>query len=265
MKRYRYSYRSAIHFTQPVARHVFKLRCLPVGNACQTCVSESLRIYPEPGLVYDLDYFGNRIQYGLILDEHDFFEFTSSGELALSDYFIPEFRRAHPMFAFESKLTGMSASLTDFAHSLGKPLAKGAKAYTIHRKAIQIADAVHSHFKYSPGSTSNETSAAEAFEKAEGVCQDYTHVFIAVCRKLGIKARYVNGFMPGIGYTHAWAEVYDGAGWIGVDPTNNNIIECGYIKIAHGRDASDCPVNRGVYTGVSGQNTEVCVFTEEST
>ena len=67
----------------------------------------------------------------------------------------------------------------------------------------------------------------------------------------------------GEGATHAWVEVYDGEAWCGLDPTNRQIIEYGYLKIAHGRDAADCPVNRGVFRGVAQQQTEVCVRVHE--
>lgn len=77
-------------------------------------------------------------------------------------------------------------------------------------------------------------------------------------------ARYVNGFMQGIGLTHAWVEVHDGKAWHGIDPTNNRLIEYGYVKLSHGRDALDCPVNRGVFTGMASQQVEIRVIVEET-
>lgn len=257
MKRYRYNYQSIIRLDAPVVRHYFKLRCLPCENACQRIVSERLQLHPAVCLRQDTDTFGNRIQYGHTLEEHDSFVFTSSGEVELSPYRIPE-KEAAAMFRLESLFTVPSAEMTAFSHSLHLP-------GSIEQKAILIAEAVYRRMDYRPGSTGNDTHAAQAFARAQGVCQDYTHIFISLCRLNGIPARYANGFMTGIGFTHAWAEVYDGECWIGIDPTNNNRIEYGYTKIAHGRDAADCPVNRGVFIGGAGQYSEVRVLTEENT
>lgn len=116
---------------------------------------------------------------------------------------------------------------------------------------------------YSPGSTQIDTTAIEVFQQRKGVCQDYAHILIAMCRACGIPARYVNGFMQGVGVTHAWVEVLVNGEWRGIDPTNNRLIEYGYIKLAHGRDAMDCRVNRGVFTGNATEQTEIRVIVEE--
>ncbi len=257
MKRYRYNYQSIIHFNATVVRHFFKLRCLPCENACQKIGREKLYLHPAVSLCHDTDFFGNRTQYGHTLEEHDSFVFTSSGVVELMPYCIPE-STVPPIFRIGSHFTAPSREIIAFSRSL--PLAGCSDA---REKALRIAGALHHHMAYTPGSTDNSTTAAQAFQRAQGVCQDYAHIFIALCHLNGIPARYANGFMQGIGFTHAWAEVYHDGRWIGVDPTNNNLIEYGYIKIAHGRDAADCPVNRGVYIGGSGQYSEIRVITEE--
>lgn len=259
MKRFRYYYQSIIRFDAPIARHYFKLRCLPCENACQKIVGEELQLHPAVSLQHGTDAFGNRVQYGHTLEEHDSFVFTSSGEVELTPYRLPE-KEVAPIFRLESHLTVPSAGLIAFSRQLHLP-----DSGDDVEKALHIAAAVYSHMEYRPGATGNDTDAAQAFARAQGVCQDYTHIFIALCRLNGIPARYANGFMPGIGFTHAWAEVHDGECWRGIDPTNNNRIECGYIKIAHGRDATDCPVNRGVFTGGGNQSSEIRILTEENT
>ena len=103
----------------------------------------------------------------------------------------------------------------------------------------------------------------EVYRLKKGVCQDYAHLMIAICRINGIATRYVCGFMEGTGETHAWVEIHDGYSWIGFDPTNNCRISYGYVKIAHGRDAFDGPVNRGVYIGNALQQTQINVTLKE--
>ena len=129
--------------------------------------------------------------------------------------------------------------------------------------ALRLSEKIHGYMCYAPGTTQINTTAMEAFQQQKGVCQDYAHILIALCRACGIPARYVNGFMQGTGVTHAWVEVLVNNEWRGIDPTNNQLIEYGYIKLAHGRDALDCRVNRGVYTGHPTEQTEIRVIVEE--
>lgn len=123
-----------------------------------------------------------------------------------------------------------------------------------------LAHAVHDYLTYDPGSTGSDTVAAEAFLLARGVCQDYTHVFIACCRYLGVPARYVSGYVhsgtPGYGgqqASHAWAEAWWEGRWWSFDLVNRCRAGAGHLKLAAGMDYHDaCPV-RGVRRGGGGE------------
>jgi len=86
---------------------------------------------------------------------------------------------------------------------------------------------------------------------------------IAFCRANKLPARYVNGFLEGVGQTHAWVEVFDGYSWQGLDPTHDRTRLQGYVKIAHGRDSADCPVSRGMFSGNADQQTLINVTLQE--
>ena len=116
---------------------------------------------------------------------------------------------------------------------------------------------------YQPGSTDVFTTAAKAFELGQGVCQDYAHITLALLREAGIPARYVCGLLSGEGATHAWVEWFDSGVWLALDPTHDRAVEYGCIKIAHGRDSADCPVNRGIFTGRVQQRNSVSIKVEE--
>ena len=60
-------------------------------------------------------------------------------------------------------------------------------------------------------------------------------------------------------------EIFNGQHWTGVDPTYNQRIDYGYVKLAHGRDAADCPVNRGCYRNAAIEENEIIVTLEELT
>lgn len=120
---------------------------------------------------------------------------------------------------------------------------------------------VHQLIKYTKGATTVHTTANEILQSQEGVCQDYAHLFIAVCRHNGIPARYVSGYiypndeLLGALQMHAWAEVFvPDLGWIGLDPTNNVFTNDNFIKVSHGTDYNDCSPIKGILN-TFGQNT----------
>jgi transglutaminase-like putative cysteine protease len=122
----------------------------------------------------------------------------------------------------------------------------------LHEIMLAVAEAV----AYSPGDTHVHTTGGEALEQGSGVCQDQTHVFCAVCRALGLPARYVSGYLThGLGReahaaSHAWAEAFvDSLGWVGFDPTNRACPDESYIRTAVGLDYAEASPVRGVRAG----------------
>ena len=117
---------------------------------------------------------------------------------------------------------------------------------------------IHIYFKTDV--THIGTLLDEIIENRHGVCQDFSHLFIAISRKNGIPARYVSGYLhQGDGFfgdsqMHAWVEAFvPNVGWIGYDPTNNLLANHNHIKVCHGKDYNDCaPIKGIVYT--SGRN-----------
>ena len=67
----------------------------------------------------------------------------------------------------------------------------------------------------------------------------------------------------GEGATHAWIEVSDGKSWIPMDPTHNRMVDDTYIAISRGRDARDCTINQGVFTGGGSQKQEIRVVVND--
>ena len=119
-----------------------------------------------------------------------------------------------------------------------------------------IMELLAERFTYLPGSTHAATTAEEAAQCLQGVCQDEAHIMLSLLRLQGIPCRYVMGYMLGEGSTHAWVEVYRDGFWVGYDPTNHRMVNDEYICIGAGRDANDCPVNRGVFCGNALQQTQ---------
>jgi transglutaminase-like putative cysteine protease len=113
--------------------------------------------------------------------------------------------------------------------------------------------------RYRHDVTTVRTTAAEALAVGAGVCQDYAHVMLALCRLCGLPARYVSGHLVGEGGSHAWVEVLlpspgDRSSLVAVafDPTNDRAAGPGYLTVAVGRDYADVAPTHGSYCGAPG-------------
>ena len=122
------------------------------------------------------------------------------------------------------------------------------------------ADVTHSH-----------TDAIHAFALRAGVCQDYSHIFVAAARSLGIPARYVSGhLLRGDGLIvqpagHAWVEaLIPDLGWVGFDPTNGISVTEFYLRVAVGLDYLDAAPVRGARRGGGAETLVVTVKTQDS-
>lgn len=233
------------------------IRCQPASNDFQQSVEQHLIMSPIFHMQKSADAFGNRIAYGGTRDMHDSLTYISTGIVRCGKYAIRS-EDIRPYYKIPTVLTAPSVEMEDIL-----PVPSG----SIETQAMEICHRVHETVTYMPFTTDVRTTAAEALRQATGVCQDMAHIMIALCRMQGISARYVNGFLLGTGATHAWVEVActdaHRTTWIGIDPTHDSLIDYGYIKLSHGRDADDCPVNRGTYLGNVTQQTLISVTVKE--
>jgi transglutaminase-like putative cysteine protease len=129
-----------------------------------------------------------------------------------------------------------------------------------------ISDWLHHNLEYRFGSGRPDISAAQVIDRGYGVCRDFAHCTIALCRALNLPARYVTGHLPDIGHIdpgspmdfHAYSEVYLGGRWHVFDARYNEP-RIGRIKIAHGLDAVDCAFAT-VYGAARLTNFEVWAY-----
>jgi transglutaminase-like putative cysteine protease len=112
-----------------------------------------------------------------------------------------------------------------------------------------IVDYVHNRLSFGYGYARPTRTAAQAHEERVGVCRDFAHLTIALCRCMNIPARYVNGFLGDIGVPadpapmdfSAWTEVWLDGRWYTFDARHNKP-RIGRVVIARGRDATDVPL-----------------------
>jgi transglutaminase-like putative cysteine protease len=109
-----------------------------------------------------------------------------------------------------------------------------------------VCDFVHDHLSFAYGSSSPVTTALDAYRAGTGVCRDYAHLAISLCRALNIPSRYAFGYLPELSAVPsgvpmdfcAWMEVFLGGRWWTFDPRNNRP-RAGRVLIGRGRDAVD--------------------------
>ena len=111
-----------------------------------------------------------------------------------------------------------------------------------YRRVQAICDWTYQHLAYVSGSTDSETTARDVLVQRQGVCRDFAHLAISLCRGLGIPARYVSGYAIDLEPPdfHGFFEAYLGERWYLFDATRLARVE-GLIRIATGVDASEVP------------------------
>lgn len=263
MRELHFEYFMEFKFEEPVTNHRFSLKCVPRSNSRQKIEDINVVIQPREHVSESEDAFGNYVLYGDIQQSHRVFSVTVSGNAAtgLSDGETEKAPWNVGKFKIQSSYTKPSEELKEYFKSF--VFCHAAETEFTHLdKAVCMMQRLYQDFRYVQGVTDIHTTAAEAFAQREGVCQDYTHVLLCLCRMAGIPARYVVGMLSGEGYSHAWVEVYFEGKWYGLDPTNGVIVGENHIKISSGRDYNDCLVNQGLFLG-GGTQTQIIRVTVE--
>ena len=129
----------------------------------------------------------------------------------------------------------------------------------------QVAEHIRGRFEYASHVTDATSPIDHLLTRGKGVCQDFTHLMIAVLRSFGVPARYVSGYIHRENkesQSHAWCEVWlPDVGWTGFDPTNGCPVNGHFVKTATGRDFTDVPPNKGTYRGAGDERIKVRVAT----
>lgn len=251
MRKLKFHYEMQLKFSGDVIRHSFALRCLPKETCTQHILQLAYTISPHAAVSTGSDAFGNILCSGFLEQPHDHFSFTVDGVALTNSENIDSGSLQHLFYypTAQTTLTQGAAPYLALAQEMHDPL----------QKALAMSSKLYRSFTYKPNTTTTQTTAQQALDQGTGVCQDYTHIMLALCRLCHIPARYVAGFMTGEGATHAWLEIFAGGQWLGIDPTNNRIVDDQYIKLSEGRDASDCIIDKGVFFGNVSQSQSVLV------
>ncbi|MFT3969290.1 MAG: transglutaminase family protein [Micropruina sp.] len=252
-------------YREPVLGSYNEVRMTPRTSREQWVLSSRIDIQPSPWVLGYRDYWGTKVTSFEIRERHSRLGVTSTATVEVTRSAEPspgasweELRDPR----LEDRLVEMltltehidpGTELSEFAAAVAR---EASPAETVAAVVATIRDRV----RYVPGATHVQTRARDVWAAAAGVCQDMVHVALGALRSVGIPARYVSGYLmpaanpvPGEARkaeSHAWLQYWDGA-WVGLDPTNDSAPGEFHVEVGIGRDYSDVPPLRGIYSGAA--------------
>ena len=268
-------------YDEPVRESVMEVWMQPQRSARQRLVSFALDVDPPAKVFSYADNFGNAVYHFDVPQPHDRLTITARSAVdTQAPQDLPEaldrgeWDRLRSEFVRGDKYDFLqphgyardSAALHAFTAEVGIDKLRHTDPLTAMR---ELNLAIYEAFDYETGVTRADSPIDHVLGTRKGVCQDFAHVMIAVCRSWGIPARYVSGYLftnrsggdrSDPDASHAWVEVFlPSLRWVGFDPTNK--IEAGerHVVCAVGRDYSDVPPSRGVFKGVAESQLAVGV------
>jgi transglutaminase-like putative cysteine protease len=258
-------------YDRPVRESVVELRMQPRRTSGQGLVSFELEVEPQGQIFSYADSWGNAVHHFDVPRSHDRLDIIARS--IVETYAQPEPLPASPMDDWARLASDeVRADCWDFLALHGFAIQTPALRAFIDERGLDklrrsdpmtavmaLSGAVFDAFDYEAGVTEPESPIDHALVEGRGVCQDFAHIMIAICRLWGVPARYVSGYLftdrethdrSTSDATHAWVEAFlPSCGWIGIDPTNNVLARERHLAVAVGRDYSDVPPSRGVFKG----------------
>jgi len=246
---------------------IFNIHAL--NTASQTVIEENLNVEPDIDVEVFTSHDGSSKFSRLKVLEPSKFSISYSAVVDMQYSIIDESNAAKlvPVVELDSYIASflypsrycqsdklMKFSYKEFGH------------YTsIYDKVLAITEWIFTNIEYTSGSTNSQTSAIDTITERVGVCRDFAHLGIALCRALSIPARYFTGYAYQLNPPdfHACFEAYIDGNWIIFDSTNLAPLN-GLVKIANGRDAADAAV-ASIFGNAYGTSVNVdCQIMEEN-
>ena len=282
-----YIYDGAISLCHNVAR------LIPRTTPSQTCKKTNVEILPEPDVLSEYeDFFGNKVLYFAIQQEHKKLKVTVSSNIVkqgvrkLETELLqqiswedvkaqlheptPEMLDAK-QYIPDTLMTAVSPLIFEYA----------SQSYTAGNSmfdaTLDLMQRIFRDFEFKPGFTTISTPVEEVMKTKKGVCQDFAHLAIACVRSMGLPARYVSGYIEtiapegkeklvGADASHAWFAIFiPKIGWIDFDPTNNVIPSDRHISIGWGRDYADITPLKGIVLSSGKHELSVSVDVRRTT
>lgn len=266
-------------YSASITESMMELYMQPRSDGFQNCLSFTLTVEPPAKVTSYRDYTGNILHHFDIPQSHDQLLILAEALVEITPSFELEHLRSGGSW---EALDAISRTSQFYEYLLPGEFTQPTPELEALRQELNIArrenpfstlwfltEAVYNAFEYVPNSTNVDSPIDHSLETRQGVCQDFTHIMLALGRGLGIPCRYVSGYLyyqrsahdrSAEDASHAWVEAYlPNAGWVGFDPTNQLICNERHIRVAVGRDYGDVPPTRGVFRGKATSDLAVKV------
>jgi transglutaminase-like putative cysteine protease len=270
--RFSLTHRTAYTYASPVHESFNEVRLQPVSGETQTCLDFDLSIDPPATVITFRDYYGNVVHDFGVPYMHDHLAIEATSDvITFADADVPltgprgDQPDTSPPLAHLSKDPLIADEYAEFlgpstyvaldpdSGDLTRALLTATPDATTLAFLQHAATYIREHFTYQLGTTNVHSTVADVIAGRSGVCQDFAHLLLSLCRHAGLPARYVSGYLGDVtqsGASHAWAEAFvPPYGWVGIDATLGAPCTGRHVKVAVGRDYADVAVVRGTYRG----------------
>ncbi len=252
-------------YREPVLGSYNEVRMTPRTSREQWVLSSRIDIQPSPWVLAYRDYWGTKVTSFEIRERHSRLGVTSTATVEVTRAAEPGPGASWEELADPGLEDRMVEMLTLSEHIDPGPELCGfaagvARAASPAETVAAVVATIRDRVQYMTGVTHVRTRARDVWDARAGVCQDMVHVAIGALRSVGIPARYVSGYLmpakdPVSGQarkaeSHAWLQYWDGA-WVGLDPTNDSAPGEFHVEVGVGRDYTDVPPLRGIYSGAA--------------
>ena len=266
-------HRTGYRYDDTVAASYNEARMSPLTTPLQVTMDARMEVTPVTWSYTYWDYWGTQVTAFEALVPHTGLTVVSSSTVELypgpepdagAGWDVvrrPEVRDAQHEFLVQTPCTDPVDEVSELAREVAADLPPSLAARA-------VCERLHSMVEYVPGATSVHSNAVDAWERRQGVCQDFAHLTLGALRSLGIPARYVSGYLhprPDAelgetveGQSHAWVEWWAGD-WVPFDSTHVSPVAEDHVLVARGRDYTDVTPLKGVYAGTSASELFVSV------
>jgi transglutaminase-like putative cysteine protease len=262
-----YAYQSAVTASYNEAR------LTPRSNSRQNVILNRVETIPATRSYRYIDYWGTAVTAFDLHAPHTDLTVTSSSvveteqpEPPVTDVGWSELQSEAVIDRFDELLR--PTGHTPASRKVASVARKIAKSHQPTEAVVAAAQWVRGELEYLPGTTSVHSSGLDALTEGKGVCQDFVHLSLMLLRAMGIPAHYVSGYLhpkrkavigdTENGRSHAWIQAWTG-GWWSYDPTNETEISEQYVSVGAGRDYTDVPPLKGIYSGRGATDLDVVV------
>ena len=258
---FRIRHRTTLDYSDAVGPSYNEVRLRPRDGGTQRLAAFSLVTTPPSLPRPRNDYYGNVAHRVDVEELHDRLDIVAEATVTVRVTtmqapvsWAPETLAVDPRLEFV--LPSPRVPLGGAATALWRDWSGGDRSWDA---LFQCAVRMRSEFGYVTGVTTVDTSIDEFLVARSGVCQDFTHLFLAMSRSAGWPARYVSGYLgpppdqtTARGASHAWVEICGNDGrWVAVDPTHGGVARPDRVVLAVGRDYDDVAPHRGLFFGAA--------------